>query len=331
MSRKLGRTPDDPDYGLGEHTIDCDRLGLIDDQELTERLVRTFQAPDYSPPKLPTVATELLALSQNPDVGFDELESLLERDAMLAGEVLSLAQSAHFTRVRQVASVREALVRLGLEQLREIVLQAAMNLRVFRSKSYRGCMERLRLHCSAMAHLCRTVSRYTAVVEARAYLCGLLHDVGIAGILLVLGEQDRRGRPPDLAVLWPAIDAAHARAGARMVRLWNLAPEIATAVAAHHQVRVDGVDQPIAAVVCLAEAFAVQLDMALVPTVDGVTDSAESELTAAGLAAHGRVDRSDARIVELAREVLGLTESDFDRLRASVEAWAASEAIPTGG
>ena len=41
------------------------------------------------------------------------------------------------------------------------------------------------------------------------------------------------------------------------------------------------IDQPIAAVVSLAEAFAVQLDMALVPTVDGVTDSAESELTAA--------------------------------------------------
>src|SRR5438093_5537395 len=39
LTSHLGRKPQDPDYGLGEHTLDCDRLGVLGEQELTERLL----------------------------------------------------------------------------------------------------------------------------------------------------------------------------------------------------------------------------------------------------------------------------------------------------
>ena len=87
MPDHLGQKKNDVDYGMGEHTIDCDSLGLLDASELTERLVLKFESPSYQPPRLPAVAMELMALSQNSDVDFHEIEALLEKDAILAGEI----------------------------------------------------------------------------------------------------------------------------------------------------------------------------------------------------------------------------------------------------
>lgn len=321
MTSGIGRKPTDADYGLGEHSFDADRLGLMDENELTERLVRTFSEPGYSPPRLPAVATEMLALTQQRDVEFSAIESLLEKDAVLAGEVICLARSAHYSRVRPVTTLREALVRVGLRQLQDVVMQAAMNMRVFRSKAYAKCMERLRNHSNCTAHLCRIVSRYTPMGDEQAFLCGLLHDVGIAGILLSLGDVKRGQSVPDLGSLWPAIDRAHTRAGAKMVELWNLPSEISGVVGIHHDASLNGVDHPMAAIVCLAESLTSELNMGLAP-------ESESQLKDFGLHVHARVDYSGENSIARACHVLGLDESKLDLVRSDAQKWAAAE---TGG
>ena len=175
---------------------------------------------------------------------------------MLAGGVLAIARSVHYQRTVRVGSLWEALARIGLNQLREIVVQAAMDLRVFRSSRYRACMESLRDHCRATAHLCRLVSRYTPMDEEQSFLAGLLHDVGIAGILLVLGDVERGQQARDLGALWPSIHDAHCRAGACMVQRWDPGAGTAMAVGHHHRVSIDGHPHPMAAVVCVAESLA---------------------------------------------------------------------------
>lgn len=318
MSIGVGRKPTDADYGLGNYAFNADQLGLLDENELTERLVQTFSAPSYSPPRLPAVATEMLALTQQREVEFDEIESLLERDAMLVGEVLCLARSAAYSRLRAAATLREALIRIGLGKLRDVVMQAAMNMRVFRSKAYGNCMERVRGHSNATAHLCRIVSRYTALDEEQTFLCGLLHDVGIAGILLTVGDVKRDEKAPDLVALWPAIDRAHPRAGARMVELWKLPPDIATVIGVHHEISVDGEDHPLAATVCLAESLTSELNLAIAP-------NDEKGLREFGLDVHARVDRSDEGVIARACQSLGLSEPTLDLIRADAREWAAAE------
>lgn len=313
MTTRLGRKPTDPDYGLGEHTIDLDDLGLLGEQELTDRLVRAFESKNYKPPRLPSVAMELMALAQNPDVEFDEIERLLERDPMLAGEVLSLARSAFYSRSRPVDSMRAALVLLGLRKLQDVVMQAALNVRVFRSPAYQPWMERLRAHCRATAHLARLVALHTPISEEQAFLCGLMHDVGFAGILLVLGDVERGKQAPDLEPLWPSIDAAHARAGARMVELWGLPPDVHLAVGAHHLVRIDGFEHPLAATVCLAESLCGELGLAI-----GADGRAERATTVP-------IDRTNDATLAIAREALGLGDAALDEVREAARRWLASE------
>jgi HD-like signal output (HDOD) protein len=308
-TRRVG----DAGYEGGERTIDCDDLGLLDEEALTERLLRAFEDPAYHPPRLPEVARELLALTRNPNASFAHIESLLERDSMLAGEVLSIARSVFYNRHGADVNLHDALTRLGLEKLRAAVLQAAMSLRVFRSVSYRVWMERLQDHSVMTAHIGRFVSRYTSLPEEEVFLCGLLHDVGIAGILLVLGEPREGKKAPFLDTLWPAIHGAHPVAGARMVHLWGLPAEISMAVAAHHEVRIDGVEHPIAAALCLAERLAGERGWGLVPP-RGVSPSVPVDV-------HDRIDRSDETGIERARAALGLNDTALGLIRADVLAW----------
>ncbi len=323
MSEHLGRTKDQADYGLGEHAFDADRLGIMDKAELTDRLIATFEAESYQPPRLPAVAMELMTLSQNPDVEFKDIEKVLEQDAMLAGEILSIARSAFYGGIGQIKSLHQALVRLGLVKLRQVVMQAAMSMRVFRSKAYGPYMDRVREHSRITAHAARIVSQYTPMEEEQSFLCGLLHDVGIAGILLILGDVKRGEKPPELAVLWPTIHDAHMRAGERMVQLWGLPADISMVVAAHHDVCIQGFDHPLAATICIAEEVARQLDHGLVPTQGGQPLEGQSDW---GMEAHGRVDQSTPQALERAMGALGLTEGTVELIRDSTREWLEQDA-----
>ncbi|MBW2243877.1 MAG: HDOD domain-containing protein, partial [Deltaproteobacteria bacterium] len=190
--KRRGKSKHEDGYGKGEASIAVDDDVLLDEAALQERMLDTFRAPNYRPPELPSTAQEVLVLSQNPEVEVDKVVELLENDQMLAAQVLRVAGSPAYAGAAKIDSLSGALMRLGLKTVRDVVLEVAMNLRVFRCEAYAAPMERLRKHSQATAHLCRVVCKYSSSVEAEfAFLCGLLHDVGIAGILLALGETPR--------------------------------------------------------------------------------------------------------------------------------------------
>jgi HD-like signal output (HDOD) protein len=111
-----------------------------------------------------------------------------------------------------VKTLQQALVRIGIKNLRDIVMQASLNMRVFRCDAYRQTMDRLRQHSAATGHLCRIVCRQTSLDAEYALLCGLLHDVGIAAVLIALAESSAK-KAPDLLELI-ARDAAKLEADA---------------------------------------------------------------------------------------------------------------------
>lgn len=298
--KRRGKSKHEEGYGRGEASIAIDDDVLIDEEALQERLLGVFRAPGYEPPELPATAQQVMALSQNPDVQIDEVVELLENDPMLAARVLRVASSAIYAGATKIESLHSAVMRLGLSAVRDVVMQVAMNLRVFRCEAYAASMERLRLHSQATAHLSRIVCKYASVEGEFAFLCGLLHDVGIAGILVALGDVPKKKKAPDLAVLWPAIHAAHGEAGAQMASLWDLPPELLFVLEAHHRVEVEGFNHPMAAAVALADHIASELGFGLVPP-----DDAKDEDEA--LATHPGTDRTGPVALDRAKEALQLT------------------------
>ena len=342
MAAGRGKTKLEEGYGRGEATIAAGDDVLLEKSELEQRLLDTFGSPNYQPPTLPSVATQLMSVSQRPDVEVGDIVDLLEQDAMLAGKLMELVASPLYAGAAKITTLHDAIMRVGMQSVRDLVMEVALNMRVFRVPAYADTIDRLRRHSVATAHLCRIVSRYTPIESEYAFLCGLLHDVGVAGVLIALSEGTVRvggnakvkrvGKPtpPDLAAVWPEVDAVHDVAASHMSRLWGLPDELGMAIGSHHQVLIEGYAHPLAATVCAADDIAHELGFGLVPGAPGdeagdvSIDADDAAIRDACLQSHHAADHSTPATLRAAHEALGLDEPQLELIRKDAREFVAN-------
>ena len=94
-------------------------------------------------------------------------------------------------------------------------------------------MQSVQLHSRACAYIARTTCEYTGIEGEYAFLCGLLHDVGFAGILIALADDDTQ-TPTNVTPLWSSLNAIHESTGGLMARIWDLPTE--AWVSRHHAI-----------------------------------------------------------------------------------------------
>ncbi|HET9956332.1 MAG TPA: HDOD domain-containing protein [Polyangiaceae bacterium] len=281
----------DPRFGRGEHQISEEPSVNVDQVKL--ELLRLFRSPDYKPPVLPAVAVELLALTQKRSVNVAEVSRLLSKDPMLAGQVLKIAQSAAYSRGEPVRSLDDAIVRLGLSRISDLFLRAALEMKVFRAAGYDHEMEALRLHSAFTAEAVRIVCRHSIGLDDYAFLCGLLHDVGIAACILALTELAKKNKTKlDFEHVWPGLREIHAACSEMLAKIWQLPADIALVLSLHHTMVFEGRVHPLAAAVAVA---------------DGLADEV-------GFGFHGEMT---AVQTESAAQMLGLDAGTLDRIRSA--------------
>lgn len=232
-------------------------------QEIVREVKNRFIAPDYQPPVLPAVALQLHELSRNPDVEIKQLVDLLETDSFLAADVMRRAHSPAFLTMGSCQTLHDAVMRLGLDNLRDIVWHVALNMRVFRSKIFAVPMEQLQKHSIVTAHMCRLVSSYTAFQSEYAFLCGLLKDVGLAAAFHVLEAYPPIEDVDEQAVLMRELEAMHAPISELICKLWDLPKDIQMVVGHHDNPKIQGYAHPLASIVCIGQLLAQNLGAAV--------------------------------------------------------------------
>ena len=286
--------------------------------QVSERLRRVFGSPGYKPPMLPSVAMEIHELSCRPDIEINRLIDVLERDPMLAGHILKVANSPIFRGRDPETSLRSALLRLGLKNLGEIVFELALHMRVFRSAEYSGVMEQLRRHSTACANLCRLVATGAGQDPENAFLCGLLHDIGIAAILIVLSEKRKSEPELEASVLDEVVRQTHEDVSGMLARLWKLPVEVVDVVARHHgQAAVDSAPL-LSSVVVLADTMTTKFKFSVDFGV-GVSDGSDAEAFAAACTKLRLGEDVVARLEEEARKVLKRVDETLKHKRSVVD------------
>jgi putative nucleotidyltransferase with HDIG domain len=125
-------------------------------------------------------------------------------------------------------------------------------------------MDVLRRHSIATAHAARIVAARSSIPPDYAFLCGLLHDIGMAAALLVLDEMESVLRTPlPDRILASALGTLHPSLGAVVGRLWDLPPDVQLVLAHHHTVEIGGHLHPGASIVAVAEAIVQRLGHAV--------------------------------------------------------------------
>lgn len=236
-----------------------------DDAEETRQLERWLlhfvQVPPSTFPRPPAAAVELLELSSKPEAHLESIAELLERDPQLAAQVLRLVNSPFYGTRSPVISLRHAVVRLGLNTLQEVVMEAALKLTVLQAPGLSDALELLRRHGIGVAWLARLVARRTPLETDSAFVIGLLHDVGLLlGLWGMAGFLGVGGVTPTLTpARWELLRLHHEHLGEATLRAWRLPPTLAFAVGHHHGPLVmEGQPQVMTAVVVVAEWLAVK-------------------------------------------------------------------------
>jgi HD-like signal output (HDOD) protein len=261
----------------------------VETGQLRERAIRALgELPPFSP-----ILNRLLASLAKEDVSFVKLGDLIEKDAVLAGNLLHLVNSALYARRGSVNSVRHALSLLGINKLRNAVLGmsiARMWNQVKTPTSWSTA--RFNLHCAASAILSDLLAQRLSMDYAEgAFVAGLLHDVGRLLIALGLGEEHGRimamhetEKKPMVVCELEIIGMTHAELSAEALGVWNLPEMIRNGVRYHHSPAMDpasrdGQAVPLSRVLDAANQYVNALGVSIQnPSPGQVVDCADASL-----------------------------------------------------
>lgn len=224
-------------------------------------------------PTLPSIIFELERLLSSDSASIQEIAVVIEEDPAIAASVLRVANSVvYFSSMSgRIVSLRDALVRLGLQEVQRLVSAAAI-IKAFGNLGRHLDMKRFWQQSLRTAVCMRMIARSAAakvyIDEDEAYMAGLLHDIG----LLVLDQYF-----PDVfervqaditarALPRPEVEQAqlgldHGQIGGCLLEQWNLPPELVEAVSWHNQPDQAGADaRTLASAVRVAEIVTDVLD-----------------------------------------------------------------------
>lgn len=142
---------------------------------LKERLSRIEELPS-----LPTIVAEINELLSNPKASAKQLAVTIMRDPAITAKVLKISNSAFFGFAQPITSVNQAIVALGFNTVRSIVLCSSV-IEAFSGDSKFKTFNRREfwVFSVAVGAAARVVARNAKAPKLEnAFVAGLLHGVG---------------------------------------------------------------------------------------------------------------------------------------------------------
>jgi len=191
-------------------------------------------------PVFHAVAVRLQQVLAHPDFNMEEVHALINADPGLASQVLRSANSAFYSGLSKVNTIREAIVRLGSREVANLAMLTTQQ-ELYRSEdpAYNAIMQTLWKH----AYCCALGSRWLAqkagfgAQAQEAFLAGLLHDIGKLFLLKVMEEVARDERVKanaTAAVLEEVLSSLHVEQGHALMEQWHM-PQVYCEVVAGHE------------------------------------------------------------------------------------------------
>jgi len=212
---------------------------LLGNEKLKELTTRIRNLPTL--PSLQGRLTEELG-KEAPSI--EKIGEIISHDVGMTAKILQLVNSAFFGLAQPISTPADAVVYLGMNTVRSLVLSLGIFLQ-YEGKLCRSfSLDALAEHSwvtGSMARLIAHKERRALQVVDQCLLAGLLHDVG--QIILAFGLPEEyekviaRAKKDNLPV-WQVeqefFGATHADVGAYLLALWGLPNQIVEAVALHH-------------------------------------------------------------------------------------------------
>ncbi len=177
-------------------------------------------------PSLPDIALQVRNAVNDPNKGINQIAKLLEMDPNIAARVIKIANSSMFSGYRLTSSCMEAVARLGLHVIQNIVICVAVN------NLFSAPNPQLQLQLKKVLDSSRRIGAISYVIGSivkgkqaeKAMLAGLISQIGALPIINYLS------RIPDIkensALVSSIVKKLSGQVGRMVLEEWNFDKEL---------------------------------------------------------------------------------------------------------
>lgn len=205
-------------------------------------------------PTLPGMLTKINKLVESRDTSADDVAKLIAQDQVLSAKVLKLSNAAFYGFSRKINSVAQALVILGFNVVKGLILTSSVFDMLDRSAAD------LWTHSLASASVSGALAQRLEIEDAEEVnLAGLLHDLG--KVVLAVQEPEELSRILDrttegvfcLEAEEDVLGFTHQEIGSWLADSWKLPPSLIEPIQLHHQPSKAKASRRVASIVHLAD------------------------------------------------------------------------------
>ncbi|MFA7383716.1 MAG: HDOD domain-containing protein [Desulfurivibrionaceae bacterium] len=219
-------------------------------------------------PPFPKVAQRVSEMLNDPEVSATALAEVIQYDQVITANVLKICNAAYFGLPRKVSSLDEALVIVGNDILKDIIITSS-SARFYKGaagEGYKLDQGELWKHSIAVGIMAKELGKYIKDVDqGSAYTAGLLHDIGKRFLSSFVADDFKKIM---MKVVQEGcsfgeaekelVGASHAELGGMIMSQWGFPKEIELAVLQHHDP--DALEKdPLTAIVTLANALVISM------------------------------------------------------------------------
>ncbi|KMQ50941.1 metal dependent phosphohydrolase [Chitinispirillum alkaliphilum] len=251
-------------------------------------------------PSLPAIVSRLLQVVNCPDTSAEDAAELIEKDPALTSRMLRLANSAFYGIPRSISSVSSAVVILGFNTIRSLVLSASV-VKMFSGAKPFFDNDRFWKHSIVTAIASKTIIRHFMSVRMMdpesAFCSGILHDIGKLIFSFYVPEEYMEACEYACKHSVSLIDAEnhilginHAEIGKILADKWALPLDLSNCLVYHHSPEKSDIASDLVSTVHLGDIMAHKLGCDLWDGEIRVEESASS------------------------REILNISQTEYDKI-----------------
>lgn len=223
-------------------------------------------------PSLSTTATKVMKTCNDPQLSPNDLNRLIALDPILAGQVLRLINSAYYSLRQPVSSLSRAIIMLGVNTVKNLVLSLAIIDQFRTPKPFRTLSNATfwshSVSVGVIAKCMAEVQGVSLADQEDYFVSGLMHDLGKIPLNHQFNAEYQQAMALAKRSQGPMIHAErimfgidHSTVGGLIARKWRLSPAFVDVLARHH--RPDDIlpdRAPLVHIVALANLYAQALE-----------------------------------------------------------------------
>jgi len=235
---------------------------MLTPEQIKERVKTIIQLP-----ALPTLALEVVEMVDNPKTSAQQLGRLISADSALTGKVLKIANSPFYGFPKKISTVDFAIIVLGFDALKEIVISIALVSTLQRKTDTFFNTQSFWDHSISTGVIARRLARDIGYrVTGEVFVAGLLHDMGISVLNKYFSSEFHRivdiVRESELSFYdaeESVLAVTHAEIGGWLGERWNLPDHLVEAITCHHQPSKATINPQLVSIIHCADVFANQI------------------------------------------------------------------------